>query len=169
MRAARKFLAWLDIAHGVAHLTERVHVTHHLLARRSDPCTRNTLKEAHQGQVFLEEMAGSKRGERLSSSPLYANTYKELRNKTGAQDVHFHPGVSGTILLRQKEYPVLQGVLLVGLRAELEHVALRRLQDEFVKGNSFSAKLTRAKTTGEDRELTFRPAYIDSCCFVTKA
>ena len=120
-------------------------------------------------RFFLEEMAGSKRGERPSLSPLYASTYKELRNKTGAQDVHFHLGVSGTNRLRQKEYPVLQGVLLVGPPAELEHVALRRLQDELVKGNSFSAKLTRAKTTGEDRELTFRPAYIDSCCFVTQA
>ena len=77
----------------------RAHVTHHLRARRSDPCTRNALKEAHQGLVFLEEMAGSKRGERLSSSPLYATTYKELRNKTGGQDVHLHPGVSGTNVL----------------------------------------------------------------------
>ena len=135
-----------------------------------------------QRQVFLEEMAGSKRDERLSSSPLYANTYKELLSTAFQSRATRQAPRMYTFILASLEqivcdrknipyYRVYSWWVFVLNWSTLRFGCHRglKLQDESVKGNSLSANLTRAKKTGEDRELTFRPAYIDSCCFVTKA
>ena len=76
---------------------------------------------------------------------------QEQANETGTWDVYLHPGVAGRDCLQHQEYSVLPGVLLVGSRAEFGTRCFQR-----------GTKLTHSKTTGEDRELTFRPVYIDA-------
>ena len=125
-------------------------------------------------------MAGSKRDARLSSSPLYANTYKELlstafQSRATRQAPRMHTFILASleqIVCDRKNIPyyrVYSWCVFVQKWSTLRFGDHRGLKLQSVKGNSFSANLTRAKKTGEDRELTFRPAYIDSCCFVTKA
>ena len=59
VRAVRRFLAWLALAHGVSFPTEVVHLTEHLQTRHSEPCNRGSLKVAHNAFVFLEANCSS--------------------------------------------------------------------------------------------------------------
>ena len=81
VRAAKKFLAWLAISQGISYTSQRSHLTDYLAARRSEPCTRTSLKRAYHGQAFLKEIAGVKIEDRITSAPMYTTMYKELLPK----------------------------------------------------------------------------------------
>ena len=56
--AVRRYLNWLALNHDIGYPRELDHVTGYLLARQSEPCTRNALRGAHTAIVFMEEVAG---------------------------------------------------------------------------------------------------------------
>ena len=132
-RAAGKFLAWLSISYNVAYPTERAHATDHLPMRPSQPCTRNALKCLHMGEVFLEEMAGTRGADRITSGPVYKLAFKDFLSTTIMSKPTRHSPrmytsklASGRDCLQHQERSILPDFLLVGSRAELEDSSIQR-------------------------------------------
>ena len=144
--------------------------------------TRHALKCSHLGQVFLKrwhvrvKRIGSRRV-RCTSMP--SNSSFLPRSRASRRDMHpafTHPSwrrwkrlVATTILFHSSEY--YSWWALVQNWSTLRFNVNRgiRSQNVTVKGGSFSARRIHSKTSGEDREPTLRPVYIDAVCFVVLA
>ena len=57
-------------------------MTGYLLARQSEPCTRNALLGAHTAIAFMEDVAGVEQSEKLTGTQLYAIIQKEILANT---------------------------------------------------------------------------------------
>ena len=138
------------------------------------------MKGAHLVQVFLQEMAGEVT---LAGSLLLFSTRAPTKNscrllvKAKRRDMCSgctHPGVSGEHRVRHQRYSVQKDDLLVDLGAKLGYLGFGHyrgfcLHDVAVKHSSFSARLGGPKPIGEDRELTFRPVYVDAVCHILQS
>ena len=78
VRAVRRYMNWLALNHDLGYLRELDHVTGYLLARQSEPCTRNALRGAHTAIAFKEEVAGVEQSEKLTGTQVYAIIQKEI-------------------------------------------------------------------------------------------
>ena len=76
----RRYLNWLALNHDVGYPRELDHVTGYLLARQSEPCTRNASRGAHTAIAFMEEVAGVEQSKKLTGSQVYAIIQKVLAN-----------------------------------------------------------------------------------------
>ena len=81
VRAGRRYLAWLALAHGLCFPTSVSHLVEYLQTRHSEPCNRGSLKVAHNSFIFLEETAAVE--VKLTQQSLYGTMYKELLATAG--------------------------------------------------------------------------------------
>ena len=78
VRAIRKFLQWLHLAHDIRYPQAVEHYTEYMSLRLSEPCNRGALKSTHHSLVFLNELTGTQVQDRPTSNQLYMVIYKEL-------------------------------------------------------------------------------------------
>ena len=71
VRAIRKFLQWLHLAHDIGYPQTVEHYTEYLSLRLSEPCNRGALKSTHHSLVFLNELTGTQVQDRPTSNQLY--------------------------------------------------------------------------------------------------
>ena len=78
VRAVRRYLKWLALNHDVGYPSELEHVTGYLLARQSEPCTRNALRGAHTAIAFMEHLAGVEQTSKLTGTQVFSIVQKEI-------------------------------------------------------------------------------------------
>ena len=149
VRAARRFLAWLALAHAISFPTEVSHFTEYVQTRHAEPSNRGSLKVAHNSFVFLVETAAVEL--KLTQQSLYGAVYKELlaprlpvalvealeRNVLREDALFYHRVYSWWILLQ------CWGTLRFS-----DHRGLSPDEHFAVEGNALTATLTRSKTIG---------------------
>ena len=179
VRAVKRFLDWLAVSHAKGYPTELHDYTGYLQARQSEPCTRGALKGAHKALVFMEEVAGVTAQARITTGSLYLVIQKELlANSIPGRPTRQAPRMFMSMLAALEEltvndkalphYRVYAWWILLqswGTMRFSDHRGLKPT-DVHVTGNSMSAKLTRSKTTGDDKDVAFRMVHIASCCFL---
>ena len=79
--AVRRYLNWLALNHVLGYPRELDHVTGYILARQSEPCTRNALQGARTAIAFMEEVAGVEQ-DKLTGTQVYAIIQKEILANT---------------------------------------------------------------------------------------
>ena len=179
VRAVKRFLDWLAVSHVKGYPTELHDYTGYLQARQSEPCTRGALKGAHKALVFMEEVAGVTAQARITTSSLYLVIQKELlANSIPGRPTRQAPRMFMSMLAALEEltvndkalpyYRVYAWWILLqswGTMRFSDHRGLKPT-DVHVTGNSMTTKLTRSKTTGDDKDVAFRMVHIASCCFL---
>ena len=179
VRAVKRFLDWFAVSHAKGYPTELQDYTGYLQARQSEPCTLGALKGAHKALVFMEEVAGVTAQARFTTGSLYQVIQKELlANSIPGRPTKQAPKMFMSMLAALEEltvnnkalpyYRVYAWWILLqswGTMRFSDHRGLKPT-DVQVTGNSMSAKLTRSKTTGDDKDVAFRMVHISSCCFL---
>ena len=179
VRAVKRFLDWLAVSHVKGYPTELHDFTGYLQARQSEPCTRGALKGAHKALVFMEEVAGVTAQARITTSSLYLVIQKKLlANSIPGRPTRQAPRMFMSMLAALEEltvndkalpyYRVYAWWILLQSWGTMRFSDHRGLMptDVLVTGNSMTAKLTRSKTTGDDKDVAFRMVHIASCCFL---
>ena len=179
VRAVKRFLDWLAVSHVKGYPTELHDFTGYLQARQSEPCTRGALKGAHKALVFMEEVAGVTAQARITTSSLYLVIQMELlANSIPGRPTRQAPRMFMSMLAALEEltvndkalpyYRVYAWWILLQSWGTMRFSDHRGLipTDVLVTGNSMTAKLTRSKTTGDDKDVAFRMVRVASCCFL---
>ena len=92
MRAEPKFLSWLAVTGLIANRTERVHDSELLSTRRSEPCNKRANKETHRSLVFLREVAGVAKPDRLLTCKETLGDVTWKTYETSTVDAHHYFG-----------------------------------------------------------------------------
>ena len=79
VRAFRRFLNRLAVNSQKGYPTEFVRHTDHMRARMTEPCNRSALKGAHRAFNLFEEVLGTQKTERLTSTAMYDVIKEELQ------------------------------------------------------------------------------------------
>ena len=130
------------------------------------------------GQSFLVEIAGVTLEDRFTSTPIYTLVHKELLSKSLHAKVTRQVPRMKTSMLAALELTVVDTKSTPSCRMYswwtllqtwahcvfVDHQGLIP-SDVTHTNNCLSAKLTRSKTIGEDRQVTFGPVHVFSCCF----
>ena len=179
VRAVKRFLDWLAVSHAKGFPTELQDYTGYFQERQSEPCTQGALKGAHKALVFMEEVAGVTAQARSTTSSLYLVIQKELlANSIPGRPTEQAPRMFLSMLAALEELTV-DDKSLPYYRVHAWWILLQswgtmrfsdhrgpKPSDVQVTGNTMSAKLTRSKTTGDDKDVAFRMVHISSCCYL---
>ena len=170
----KRFLDWLAVSHAKDDFTG------YLQARQLEPCTRGALKGAHKALVFMEEVARVPAQSRTTTSALYLVIQKEvLAHSLPGRPARQAPRMFFSMIAALEDltvnattlpyYRVYAWWILVqswGTMRFSDHRGLKP-SDVQVTGNTMAAKLTRSKTTGDDKDVAFRMVHISSWCFLS--
>ena len=181
VKAVRRFLAWLALAHGVSFPTEVAHLTEYLQTRHSEPCNRVSLKVAHNAFVFLEETATVE--VKLTQQALYGVVRKELlATAEPGRPTRQAPRLPATLVEALEKNVVREDGLFYHRVCSwwilLQCLGTLRFSDHrgpspdehfTVEGNALTARLTRSKTIGSDKRVTFRLVAVSAHCFVAES
>ena len=160
VRAARTYLAWLALAHGLCFPTSVSHLLEYLQTRHSEPCNRGSLKVAHNSFIFLEETAAVE--VKLTQQSLYGTMYKELLATAGPGRRSRYAPRFPVVLVEALERNVVREEALFyhrvyswwillqcwGTLRFSDHRGLSPDEHFLVEGNVLTARLTRSKTIG---------------------
>ena len=181
IRTTRQFLAWLSASHGVLFPTKTEHCSGFLEVRASEPSTRRAIKEAHRSMVFLELTAGVDEQQRVTGTSIYKTIFDEILISTAPGRSTRHAPRMMISMLTALEILEVDTKALPFVRLNAWWILLQnwgtlrfsdhrglRPQDVRITNNTLDAKLSRSKTTGDDRNVYSRPVRVESCCFVLK-
>ena len=180
VRAIRKFLQWLHLAHDIRYPQTVEHCTEYLSVRLSEPCNWGALKSTHHSLVFLNDLTGTQVQDRPTSNQLCIVIYKELL----AAALPGRPSKQAprmyVTMLRALENVVTDAGLLPFVRVYAWWVLIQnwgtfRFSDHrcidpssvVITSAGFSAVLSRSKTIGTDKSIGSRPLTLAACCYIS--
>ena len=177
VRGIRKFLNFTSSTFKVDFLSSIDYYTAYLRMRVSEPCTQCALKQAHTCIVFLEEVTGIQKSERVTHTQFYEIIQKLRTSHVSPKQA---PRLFVSILIALEKFimkpdhtaylRIYALWMLVQCWCSLRFSDHRGIRPSFVSimGSSLTAQLTWSKTLGHDKPVRSRPLVVDLCCHLAE-